>query len=193
MRCGVVAIDTRGRITLLNPEARRILDCADPGRLGDLGRDSREVLAARPQVPRILREALDGRERPGRAELVLRVRGGGRGPTIGFTVVAVRDPAGAVRGSVLFFRELAPFEPQEERDRLRDRLEGLGRMAAGLAHEIRSPLAAMEVLRASPGRAPGRPGSGFRTTDHSSPSLGGRDRHRRVGAGAGPISRPLSR
>jgi signal transduction histidine kinase len=46
----------------------------------------------------------------------------------------------------MVFRDLTPFERMDEQDRLRDRLAALGQMAAGLAHEIRNPLATMEVL-----------------------------------------------
>jgi signal transduction histidine kinase len=46
----------------------------------------------------------------------------------------------------MIFRDLTPFERKDEQVRLRDRLAALGQMAAGLAHEIRNPLAGMEVL-----------------------------------------------
>jgi signal transduction histidine kinase len=52
----------------------------------------------------------------------------------------------------MLFRDLTPFERSDERERLRDRLAALGEMAAGLAHEIRNPLAGMEVLAGLLGR-----------------------------------------
>jgi signal transduction histidine kinase len=143
---GLVAIDARGALQALNGAAQRIL-AEPPGRASDwLGRDFREVLAGRPQIVALLEDALDGRERPSRAELVLD-RGDGDGPrTIGFTLLTLRDPLGAVRGAAIQFRDLAPFERMDEQERLRDRLAALGEMATGLAHELRNPLAGMQML-----------------------------------------------
>jgi signal transduction histidine kinase len=104
------------------------------------------VLAGEPAVVERLLATLAGVEAPGRAELALAGRPGRPGPTIGFTAAAVRDEAGAVRGAVMQFRDLTPYERSAEQERLRDRLAALGEMAAGFAHEIRNPLAGMEIL-----------------------------------------------
>jgi signal transduction histidine kinase len=47
---------------------------------------------------------------------------------------------------VLFFKDLTQVEQLEERERLRDRLASLGEMAAGIAHELKNPLAGIEVM-----------------------------------------------
>jgi signal transduction histidine kinase len=146
MRSGLVAIDADGGVVGLNSEARRILGCPERPLEAPFGRPCQEVLAAQPTVLTRLREALDGRDRPSRAELVLESVRGRPPRTIGFTLLSVRDPSGAVRGAGMVFRDLTPFERMDEQDRLRDRLAALGQMAAGLAHAIRNPLASMEVL-----------------------------------------------
>jgi signal transduction histidine kinase len=146
LRSGLVAIDAAGAVVGLSPDARRILGCPEGGLESLLGRPCEEVLACQPTLAARLREALDGRERASRAELVLDPVDGHPARTIGFTLISVRDSAEVVRGAAVVFRDLTPFERMDEQDRLRDRLAALGQMAAGLAHAIRNPLASMEVL-----------------------------------------------
>jgi signal transduction histidine kinase len=142
LRSGVAAIDASGRLRVLNEPARRILRIGGAGDL--VGRPCREAFEAQPVVAELLLAALDGREAPSRAELVL--DGGAGGPrTIGFTLTCVREGA-VLRGAALLFRDLQPLERVDERERLRERLAALGEMAAGLAHEIRNPLASLGVL-----------------------------------------------
>ncbi|MCC6643029.1 MAG: PAS domain-containing protein [Deltaproteobacteria bacterium] len=142
MRSGLVAIDRAGVVVRVNPGARRMLGLA--GRV--VGQPCRDALPGQPAIASMLESALDGRERPSRAELVLEPAAGESARTIGFTLDPVRSPEGEVSGAVLVFRDLTPFERQDEQERLRDRLAALGQMAAGLAHELRNPLAGMEVL-----------------------------------------------
>ncbi len=49
-------------------------------------------------------------------------------------------------GATLFFKDLTRVEQLEERERLRDRLAALGEMAAAIAHEVKNPLAGIEVM-----------------------------------------------
>ena len=49
-------------------------------------------------------------------------------------------------GAALFFKDLTRVEQLEERERLRDRLAALGEMAAAIAHEVKNPLAGIEVM-----------------------------------------------
>jgi signal transduction histidine kinase len=141
LRTGLLAVDAAGRIEAVSPEALRILDRGgdpDPWRSEPV----EELLAGEPELLALVREAQSGRDQPSRAELGLR----SRDRTIGFTLIPVREDEGPPRGAALLFRDLTPFERADEQARLHDRLAALGQMASGLAHEIRNPLAAMEVL-----------------------------------------------
>jgi signal transduction histidine kinase len=79
---------------------------------------------------------------PNRAELRLK----STGKVIGYTLSQVRDRRGHITGATLFFKDLTRVEQLEERERLRDRLAALGEMAAAIAHEVKNPLAGIEVM-----------------------------------------------
>ncbi len=144
LRTGLFAVDAEGRVVLVSPEAARTLELREPGRL--LGEPAAEVLAKHPALRALLAEGQRGHELPSRAELELTFPDGRESRPIGFTLVSVRDAAGKPCGAALLFRDLTPFERMDEQERLRDRLAALGQMAAGLAHEIRNPLASIQVL-----------------------------------------------
>jgi signal transduction histidine kinase len=146
MSSGVVAIDAQGAVVMLNPGAQRILGCPKGEPQEAFGKHCLDVLDAQPTVARLLLETLDGRAALSRAELILEQAQGRLKSTIGFTLTPVRDSNEAVCGAAILFRDLTPFERMDEQERLRERLAALGQMAAGLAHEIRNPLAGMEVM-----------------------------------------------
>ena len=140
MRNGVLSFTRDGRLALINDEAYRIFDLA-PGR-EDLGRPVADVLREHPEVVRVLNNVFDVHLLPNRAEL--RLRPSWR--VIGYTLALVRDDSESVVGASMFFKDLTRVEQIEERERLRDRLAALGEMAAALAHEVKNPLAGIEVM-----------------------------------------------
>ena len=82
------------------------------------------------------------RTAPNRVELRLR----STGKAIGYTLSRISDRAGTVSGAALLFKDLTRVEQLEERERLRDRLAALGEMAAAIAHEVKNPLAGIQVM-----------------------------------------------
>jgi PAS domain S-box-containing protein len=146
MSSGVVAIDAQGAVVMLNPGAQRILGCpqGEPGEA--LGKHCLDAFDSQPAIARLLLDTLDGRAALSRAELALEGAHGGVESTIGFTLTPVRDSNTDICGAAIIFRDLTQLERMDEQERLRERLAALGQMAAGLAHEIRNPLAGMEVM-----------------------------------------------
>src|SRR6266852_6175232 len=140
MANGVLAVRRDGTLALMNQEAYRIFSLTpDPD---DIGRPFAEVLGPRADIVRVLTAAFELTHLPNRLELRLK----DLDRVIGYTLSQVKDDDGTPIGAVLFFKDLTRVEKLEERERLRDRLASLGEMAAGIAHELKNPLAGIEVM-----------------------------------------------
>ena len=141
LRNGVLAIKRDGRVAVINDEAYRILGLT--ARANDLGRPYADVLGPCQDVAQILRTAFELSHLPNRAELRLKTTG----KVIGYTLSLIQNNDGEhPTGAALFFKDLTRVEQLEERERLRDRLAALGEMAAAIAHEVKNPLAGIQVL-----------------------------------------------
>jgi two-component system sensor histidine kinase PilS (NtrC family) len=62
---------------------------------------------------------------------------------IGYTISPLISEEGETTGLIITFQDLTEIRTMEESVRRKDRLAAVGRVAAGLAHEIRNPLGAM--------------------------------------------------
>ncbi|HEV3410712.1 MAG TPA: ATP-binding protein [Chthoniobacterales bacterium] len=140
MRNGVLAVTRDGSVAVMNEVAYRILGLTPKN--SDIGQHFSQVLRDQPDVSRIVAGVFELSHLPNRAELRLK----STGKVIGYTLSQVRDKRGRVTGATLFFKDLTRVEQLEERERLRDRLAALGEMAAAIAHEVKNPLAGIEVM-----------------------------------------------
>jgi PAS domain S-box-containing protein len=140
MRNGVLAITRDGRLALINDEAYRIFGVK--AQADDVGRSVAQVLKDHLDVVRVLTGAFDLHLLPNRVEMRLKPSN----KVIGYTVTFVPDDSGNVIGAAMFFKDLTRVEQLEERERLRDRLAAVGEMAAAIAHEVKNPLAGIEVM-----------------------------------------------
>ena len=142
---GILTTDVAGRVNLINDTACQILEMR------------REDVAGKPVETLTAGLASDGTRsefRLPRPEIVFR-RADGAEIFLGFSSSPLKDADGKLIGRVIIFQDLTPVKQMEERIRLADRLAGVGELAAGLAHEIRNPLAsiagASQMLKESPG------------------------------------------
>src|SRR6188768_304692 len=140
MRNGVLAITRDGRLAIINDEAYRIFGV--DARADDLGQPLTHVLRDHPDVVRVLTSAFELHHLPTRVEMRIKPTG----KVIGYTLALIRNDEGTIVGTAMFFRDLTRVEQLEERERLRDRLAAVGEMAAAIAHEVKNPLAGIEVM-----------------------------------------------
>jgi signal transduction histidine kinase len=140
LRNGVLAVTAEGRVAVMNDNAYRILGLKP--RSSDIGQPFTAILQDEPDVSRMVASAFELSHLPNRAELRLKRTG----KVIGYTLSQVLNADGAPTGVTLFFKDLTRVEQLEERERLRDRLAALGEMAAAIAHEVKNPLAGIEVM-----------------------------------------------
>jgi len=140
LRNGVLAVTRDGTVAVMNDVAYQILGLERQP--SDIGKPFAEVLKSQQEVCRIVASAFELSHLPNRAELRLK----STGKVIGYTLSEVCGRDGRVSGAAMFFKDLTRVEQLEERERLRDRLAALGEMAAAIAHEVKNPLAGIEVM-----------------------------------------------
>lgn len=136
---GVMTLDLHGRIISFNEAAQRITGYS-AGALCD--RPWTESLFAACAALGPFFEAPDAAI-PQHAILEQIRRQDGRRIPVGIGLSPLRDEAGSILGLVVIFQDLTERMRLEEQLRQTDRLAAVGQLAAGIAHEIRNPLAAI--------------------------------------------------
>lgn len=130
IRGGLITTSLDGRITLLNAAGQRLL-----------GRRARDVFGK--GVDEIFMDPLPRANLVSTTGEVRALLADGSERTFGISVGPLMNADQAVTGYVYTFEDLTEMRRLEREVRMRDRLSALGRMAAGIAHEIRNPLASI--------------------------------------------------
>ena len=138
---GILTIDFNERITFINTAALRVLGY-DYTEIE--GHSIREMFADSDQSDDILHELLDNKKMFESREVNLLTRTNKVIP-IGFTTTILNARDNKYTGIIISFRDLsAIIEFRNQMERI-DRLTTLGEVAAGIAHEIRNPLAGIKT------------------------------------------------
>jgi len=146
---GLLTIDLHGNINFLNRTAEKILN-RNRGTLKDTSiydlfpRINEVVEQVKMKIP----ESFSDYQR---YETLLTNHDGKR-IYLGFSISPLTDPEGSLIGHTLIFQDITKFKEMEEQMKRVDKMAAVGALAAGMAHEIRNPLASLsgsiQMLRA---------------------------------------------
>ena len=143
---GLVTTGIEGRITFINPAGCEITRTTEHELHGT---DVRELFGFDHGFLSEVRGILDGGRRH-RFEKNCILRDGAE-RFLGFAASVLRDRSGRALGLIFTFQDLTEIMELEREVRLKERMAALGEMAAGMAHELRNPLASIsgsvQVLR----------------------------------------------
>jgi len=139
IRSGLITTDLEGTIYTFNQTAAEITGCkADEMR-------GKSIYALFGNIKLPIADSLDATatgEKPPRFDTDI-ITPEGFAVRVGYAISPLFSEAGAKTGLIMTFQDLTEIRSMEENVRRKDRLAAVGRVAAGLAHEIRNPLGAM--------------------------------------------------
>jgi len=139
LEAGVLATDADGRTMIVNSAAERLLGIERKRLIGR----SAECLDSRISPPiSLARATRSGRTVPPMRR-VLR-RSDGSQFLVETTLRLLRDSTGGVFGCVLVLKDLSPLHEMERKLQQAEQLASIGKVAAALAHDVRSPVAVIE-------------------------------------------------
>jgi len=134
---GLITTDLQGRITSINQSATKITGFQAQEVIGKSWEDTFSWKDMKKYF-----QTLDESGAAQRFEGEI-VKSTGEHCLLGVTISALRNEQGEQTGVIGTFQDLTQIRDLEEAMQKKDRLAALGEMAAGMAHEIRNPLASL--------------------------------------------------
>ncbi len=140
MSSGVLVMDSVCRIVTMNVAAEEILEMKKDEAIG---RHVDEALGRRiPDLAHELVQSLSMERGKRRHEIAAHSRDGKDRP-LGISISLLTDGGDRRRGVIAVFQDLTEVHEMRERVRKADRLAAIGELSAGIAHELRNPLASI--------------------------------------------------
>jgi PAS domain S-box-containing protein len=132
---GVMTFDRNGLATTINRAAEDMLGI---NRMQASGKNCRDIFG-NGDICRAVRDTIDRKLPSTRMETTLD-RPQGKA-WLGFNTAVLADRQGEALGVILSFSDLTEVKRLQEQMELKERLTALGEMSAGIAHELRNPMA----------------------------------------------------
>ncbi len=138
---GLIATDTNGRIILYNRFSQQLTGVKEKKALGQLT----DVFENIPELRKAFESPGNQQGAPVQREVRLTSHTG-VGYTVQLSRLAIIDRDDSFVGTLLMIQDLSQVKKLEEDLRKSERLAALGKMAAGVAHELRNPLSSIKGL-----------------------------------------------
>jgi two-component system sensor histidine kinase PilS (NtrC family) len=133
---GIVTMDLKGNIASWNPAAEQITGY----RYDEIKSRWQEVFGD--SIKGVFGHTDSLRSHPFRFDGQIMKKDGSIA-LLGMTASLLKDDANTVRGFILIFQDITKLMEMEDQVRMKERLATVGSLAAGIAHEIRNPLASL--------------------------------------------------
>ena len=136
---GIISCDSAGQVRTVNPRMWQMFQAPEAVRRGALGNLLDFEQAERPGQPQLVRRVLEtGETHTGEIRftpswaLPMQLR---------FMVTPLRAATGEISGALVLSEDVTERHELERRLRLAQKMEAVGQLAAGIAHEINTPMA----------------------------------------------------
>jgi two-component system sensor histidine kinase HydH len=134
MNEGIITTDANGSLTIVNNAARSLLALpAD-------GSDDNQLFQRYPKIGQLVQSAAELSD----SEIVISV--GDQQRTLVFSSSRITDPDGNTDTYVLLLRDVSELKKLQEEMQRKDKLNAMGKLASGVAHEIRNPLNSIGMI-----------------------------------------------